>query len=388
VTPAQFGGLIRQINPVNLISYLKNNGWWEKNTDHPEVLRFSSPHPVRAGGPHITILIPKSNALTGSSELLGQSIKSIASFEKREVSDVISEVITFADCFKTRILGAKKGLLPLDLGILLYRGSFNLIKSSAIFEYNFSRQKQTKNPELALQCAKSSLMGPALYGSYIAQIYVPLRRPSSAFLWDTSDPFQRKVVIRILRGLANLRESEIEENPDPIINNYTTGLNIDMCSAIKDIANAGMGNKIIINAILEPAYRAPSDISTKFILSTTSKYYLDEAIKIFKENLQTPIEEKEVLGVPKILARPESLEKGTIRLKWYYPDINKTITVYVDLDKDDYEQAVVAHKDKKNILVIVDLERVAKKWQINNIREFRIISDDARQETTLDRFLN
>jgi hypothetical protein len=110
--------------------------------------------------------------------------------------------------------------------------------------------------------------------------------------------------------------------------------------------------------------------------------------QFFKEDSQIPTEEKEVSGVPTILARPESVDKGTIRLNWYYPDIDKMITVSVDLDRDDYQQAIVAHKDKKNVLVIGDLENVANKWQINNLKEFRVISDDSRRETTLDRFLN
>jgi hypothetical protein len=237
-----------------------------------------------------------------------------------------------------------------------------------------------------MQCARSSSIGPGWYGSYIAHIYVPLKRPSDDFSWDDTNPFQRKVVLRILRGLANLREAETEQSLEPIINNYNKGLNLNMCNALKDVTDAGMGNKVIINAILEPAYKTPPDVSTKFILSPTRKRYLDEAIIAFKESPQGSVEERSISGVPTILSRPESIEKGTIRLKWYHPDIDKTITISVDLDKDNYQQAIIAHRDKKNVFVVGDLELAGKQWYLINSRDFRVIPDDTRSEATLDKF--
>lgn len=124
--------IIRQITPQDVIRYLKDRGWLEENTDNPGVSRFLSPHLIRLDGPRINILIPKSKDLVGASELLEFSLRSVSSFEKRNISDIISEILSFADCFKTRIIGAKKGLLPIELGVLLYSGSFNLIKSSAM----------------------------------------------------------------------------------------------------------------------------------------------------------------------------------------------------------------------------------------------------------------
>jgi len=379
--------LLRQIKPYDVIVYLKNKGWSEENTDSSDVLRFISPRPVRSTGPHINILIPKSKKLIGSRDLLEFSLKSLSSFEKRSAFDIIRDMLNFADCFNARILEAKKGLLQLDLGILLYKGSFNLIKFSAISEYNSLHRKHTKKPELAMQCARSCLMGPGGYGSYIAHIYVPLKRPSSNFPWDNTSPFQRKVVLRILRGLASIRDSESEQSSDPIITNYNNGLNLNMCNAIRDIIEAGRGNKVIIDAVLEPTYKTPSDISTKFTLSQKNIYYLDNAIKIFREDAQKSTVERQISGVPTILSRPESIERGTIRVKWYYVDIDKTITVSVDLDKNEYQDATNAHRDKMNVVVTGDLELVGKQWYLSNPRGFRVIPEEPRPEASFDRFL-
>lgn len=376
----------KQIKPSDLRGYLRNKGWTEENFPEEGVTKFKSPQPIRVGGASIDIFIPASERLVGYKNLMKYALKSISSFEKRSTASIINEILNFADCLKTRIIEAKRGVIPLGQGVILYENMFELITFSACSEYEPNVKKFSRKLDRAITFAETSLLGQSELGSYVSNIYLPLRRPNPEFSWDLTSPFPRKVVLRILRGLENLVDSENENSPDPIISNYRRGLNSNMCSALINIINVGMGNKVIVNAILEPTYPSPDDISTQFILSPSSEIYLQQARDALKEDASSA-EEKSFIGYVKLLTRPEEIEKGTIVLRTVNLELNRTLNIRMELNDSDYQLAVKAHSARKYIRVRGLLDKIGRRWILNNPNNMEVLEEDSELPwRTLDRF--
>ena len=276
------------------------------------MLKFKSPRPINSEHRYINIFVSINEHLVDYKRTVEYALDA---FEKKDRNIIISQILNFADCLKARIIGAKKGAMPLNQGISLYEEQFDLITYGACAEFEkIPAKRYPRKLGEAIKYAESSLMGQSGLGSYVSNIYLPLPRPRD-YPWIKDDPFSRKVVVRILRGLKNLSEAEIEKTPDPIIDNYSKGLNSNMCDALINIFNAGIGNDVIISAILEPIYPIPEDIvATKFTLSHLSEHYLKEARDVLIET-DPQKEERVFFGYPEILASPQKIKKGTIKLK-------------------------------------------------------------------------
>jgi hypothetical protein len=369
--------LLQQVNPVDLRNYLIRNRWSEESFPRQDVLKFKSPHPIRADGKYIDIFVPINKDLIDYKRMVNYALKSVSSFEKRSLFEIINQVLNFADCLRTRIIEAKKGKIPLEQGIILYGGLLNLITFSASSEYESKPVKKfNRKLDKAISYAETTLMGQSEVGSYVANIYLPLRGQNLAFPWDPTGTFSRRVVLRILRGLEDLNNSMIEGSSQPIISNYTTGLNSNMCDALINIIDAGMGNDVVFDAVMEPIIPIPDHIHRSFILRPIAKRYLENAIEELKEDVPEE-EERPFYGFVTLLRRPEEIEKGMIRLRSIDAENNKTRNIRIELNPSDYQKAVDAHGLRRNIRIKGVLEKAGRTWQLRDPNNLEILEEDS-----------
>lgn len=369
--------LLRLINPTKLRYYLKDVGWSEESTQKKAMMKFRSPRAIGNNDEFVNIFIPTDDKLIDYARTIEYALNVLSAFEKRPSSDIIYQILNFADCLKTKILEARAGMIPLNQGIFLYRSVLDLITFSACGEFD-PLKKFPRKMEKASKYAETSLLGQSELGSYVANIFLPLGRHPPDYPWVAVDPFPRKVVLRILRGLGDLADSVKDRNVDPIINNYKKGFNANMCDAVINIINSGMGNKVIMSAILEPAFDVPDDISTNFVLNPSDKHYLNDAVNILEEG--TPHEEeRSFIGYVKLLSRPEEREKGVIVLISPDPITNRSINIRMELSPSDYHKAVDAHDLKLYVKVRGILEKVGYRWSLKDAHDLEVFDKDSEE---------
>lgn len=369
--------ILHQIKPGDLKDYLKNNGWSEESFPREDIIKFRSPHPINLNGKYIDIFIPATYKIVDYDRMVSYAVKSLSAFEKKSSDDIINQIFNFADCLKTRIVEAKKGMVPLEQGVLLYNSLLDLIAYSASSEIEQkSAKKVPRKSDRVMSFARTSLMGQSELGSYVANVYIPLKKPNPDFPWDTTGNVPRRVVLRILRGLENLNDAVIDDTSDPIIENYSTGLNYNMCNALIKIIEAGTGSSIGFSAILEHRIPAPEGISTNFLLKPGAKYYLEKAMDVLKED-DSELEERPFFGYVSLLRRPEELERGLIRLRSIDSENNKTRDIRIELNPSDYQKAVVAHGKKRYIRIKGVLERKGKFWFLTDPNNLEVLEEDS-----------
>jgi hypothetical protein len=379
---------LKQIGSIRLKNYLKDRGWQEESFPRKELLKFRSPMPISSSNRFIQLYIPANDEINDYDRIIEYALEGISAYENRSFDDVVSQMLNLGDSLKIEVsnMETAKGSIPLPKGISMYEGVRDLFVYSACAELDPITKNFRRKFKSAINLAEKCLIGQTQYGSFVANIYCPTRRPRDRTLFvEPTSPFERRVLLRILRGLDDINDSIEADNPDPIVNNYRNGLNSNMCNALITIIEIGMSSNIIITPNLEPIWPIPAEVKDKYIINNLSKYYLEKASEILKGQ---PSEIERLLkGYILRLQRSEDEEEGTIELIVIdEDDPNINFRVKTKLEPDMYQMAIEAHRGKKNIRIRGMLKKLGSKWYLDSPSELEIINEDLDVDRSLDSF--
>ena len=368
---------VEQVNIQNLKNYLEDRGWKEEPFGRAELLKFKSPQPIQERE-YLEVLIPSKKELVDYNRVLEIAVDCISAFEERDFEDVLSQILFFGDLLKVRIPTPKTkiGSIPINQGILLYKSVYDLLVYSACAELNLQKSFSRRFKE-AIESVETYRIGQSQYGSFVANIHCQLYRPEKPQI-DlegnvTSPPFERGTILRVLRGIKNVEDSIRKESPDPIVDNYSIGLNANMCDTLVDIVRIGLGNTLNISVNLEPMWPIPSDIHTDISLQPSAEGYLIEAAEILKG--ETPKEKRELIGHVFQLRKKPPEKENIVRIITLDEE-GEAIPVTIKPDDDSYHLAIDAHKDQKRIRVTGILEKIGRSWYLNEPTGIEIIKED------------
>ena len=210
------------------------------------------------------------------------------------------------------------------------------------------------------------------------------RKESQGVAIEEYPPLERRSVIRILRGLKDVYDAVEVKSPDPIIKNYQTGFNGNMCGALASIIEIAKGNDLQVQANLSPSWPIPDDIVMEISLGPSSKDYLEAASNIFDEQAIKG-ESIQLQGLAlKLTRNPKEEEKErTIRLVTSIEGLG-VITVTVPLGEAAYRKAIEAHRDIRFISIRGNLEKIKKRWYLTNPDELEIMEDIDPRRANID----
>lgn len=377
---------IEKIEVLHLKHYLFDRGWQQEPFGRKEALKFKSPRPI-IENKYLEILIPSQRDLADYSQAVISALRAISLYEKRSVDEIIPQVLVFGDLLKFHIAteSTKDGNIPIGEGLTLYDDIRDILIFSASAELFPGKRIFPRRLKAAVDFAESSLIAPSNYGSYIANILCPLpRKESHGVVIDEYPPLPRRAVVRILRGLKDVSEAVYKESTDPIINNYQKGLNANMCEALAGIIESAKGNDLNISTNLAPPWPKPEDIPTEVTLNSSSKEYLEAAAEIFDEQIAKG--KCSLIGMALNLTRnPKEEEKERVIRLVTQIEGRGTTSVIIPLDEASYRNAVDAHKDLKLIRVNGDLEKIGRRWYLNNPEKLEVINDIDTNKINLDK---
>jgi len=378
---------IKQVSISNLKNYLKDRGWNEEPFRREELLKYKSPRPFHADR-YMEVFIPSHDEIS-QEDLIDYkrtveiAIDSISSFEKRSFEDVLSQILNFGDILKIQISTpkTKKGIIPIIDGINLYQGLYDLLAYSACAEISSPKKSFLTKLRRAVDFVETCQIGQSQYGSFVANIQCQLERPR--YLNQEANrsfmPIGRKAILRILRGIKNINDAIQEQTPEPIIKNYSEGLNANMCDTLIDIIDIGQNTDIKISTSLEPVWEIPETIITDMSVTPYAKGYLVEASRSLRsESLiqENPEERCELKGyVFQLKKRPDEDER-TIRILTIDDD-GEFLPVVIKLDEDTYRSALHAHENSNLIKITGVLKKIGRTWILDDPEELRIVQNDS-----------
>jgi hypothetical protein len=214
-------------------------------------------------------------------------------------------------------------------------------------------------------------------GSYVATIESHVTPPDQALIPGTPipEPFSRRVLVRIMRGVAKLEQAIFAGNPQALKDGFRDGLNANMCEAILAM-KPSLGEPQFEYRVSWAAILPGPQLPTSVKLERRSLEFLESTARTLR-NAQESVErliEGKVVKLSSLDPMDELEELADDRQVTIRFDLDaRAQNVLVPLIYADYRRACDAHRDGKTISITGRLERTGKQWRLSGARDFQVL---------------
>ena len=371
--------LLESVKPQEVKGYLEFHGWIEQekigNKDSIWIQHCED-------GDEFEVLLPLLKDLRDYSANISTLIETLEIAEQRPQIQILNDLTNYsADILRVRVNTPKtvNGRIPFNDGIKFSHGVKDLIvfnaKATIKPEAYFEKKGNSSDIDRYLE----NLQMGHEKGSYVLDIISPLpSQPTLDFGEEISDivePFARKTMKHLARSLQivqNLAErvSSNEIDVDHFLEVVSEGVSANLCDAIVEIDKSGECRGVDIKLSWSPILKVGNDFPTAIFLSRNIIPVIERAAKrlksIHKDNF-------ELRGIVINLHRLPDTKTGKVTIKSNIDDKNRDVAV--QLQDEDYEIAVQAHKEQSLIVCYGELSKEGKTFNLLNPRRIAIASN-------------
>ena len=209
-------------------------------------------------------------------------------------------------------------------------------------------------------------LGQTVQGSFIVTLLIPVAPPIVPMLfpddWDQNAPIERRLTIRLMEALAAARlavEQTTSGDGNAFLKAVGSGVSANLCAALAQIVDCFPTLDVsVFWAQTQPVTKRQLTVP----FGDADAPLLREAVRLFQEH--APRYDVSLHGYVRVLRRKEGEQDGTIRLNTLIDQKQQSVTAL--LERQDYERAVQAHKDKALVTLSGDLERMGQRWRLLN----------------------
>ncbi len=332
----------------------------------------------REGDDEAEVVVPLSYA-KDFRQRVTEALAAIASFEKREVPDVLSEVKRLlANVITVRVIHSDTtdGTIPINDGVLLISKAKDLLSAAAHSIYAKRKQFTGPAPKEAKSYLDTLLLGQTEIGSYIVNVIAPIQANVALDQATAAAvPLAEAITLNLVTGLEALEKAGIayEEKGDMKAFDVAVqaGASANMCDALLGFSGTNHNRTFEITVTAAPGPLFESE-PKKFefdgkhvaLLEKVSGYYKDDYV----------LHQRKLIGYISKLSRPQDETSGTITLDSTLGDTERK--VQVELTGDDYHMAVLAHDNSKLVRVEGDVHIKSKSARLLNPTNFGVIEID------------
>ncbi|MCM1985594.1 hypothetical protein [Methanococcoides seepicolus] len=359
------------LNLSRLLEYLKLSGW--ELDEHPNPNIFLCSYSINEQ--IVKFVIPKDEQIIDYNERIADAINIISSVENREESAVIKSILKLnKDIFNVRLW---KGS---SIDSISYNDALKIMSSiKKLMQYSASSEQDPRGyfaKPLARgnSFIKNCQLGHTFHGSFGFTIECPeypINNFLSEFSNDLSTPLTRKIIIRIIKGLNDVKTGSMDK--ETIFKNVTDGLNANMCEALLEIVD-DLKIDVEYSVDWSKNYNISEDSIYKYPVSLGRNDV--ELLNFIKEQLM-PHDHEQVLIIGKVIElKADAIyetksEKSPHTIKIETLHNNKPIKISLDLNAKDYVKAGNAHFGEKLIEVQGQLQTIGFSYSLDNPRSFK-----------------
>jgi hypothetical protein len=341
---------------ADLVNYLLALGWKRIHEDEGRFSLWAN----TAGNRSVQALLPLSQRFSDYDLRLAELLEALANFEQRAISEVSEDVRSVStDVFRVRAdpQVTQAGTIPLDDGVRLVAAARDMLVAAANAEHKPMALQYTRPSTEVDDVLRLARFGQTERSSYVVTLLVPVPPKNQLHLGESfpskAEPLERRVGLRLLTALdalahAALRSAETG-SVEPIREAVQYGVSLNLCRAVvsaqPETGSLEVSGKwapvrpLSRNTRLHPDRSQPQLV--EFHRALISQ--VQEAVRTLAAAL--PQESVRVFGHIELLhqAAQESLH-GEVRISGYADDQRRQVRV--KLAREDYEEAIRAHKAK------------------------------------------
>lgn len=367
----------------HITSYLKSEGW-ELVSDNERWYVFEGCEDI--DGEPFEIVLPKNINAPDYRTYVQHTVKILSSLTDKAPQTIADDILLYdRDILMIRILeNVDTTSIPIHLAAKQIPALKQLIAYAASLEQDDENAKKPyfiQTAPTAGEMVKHYRFGHTFFGSFGYRIESPIKGnvhfqrdmfqdESTAIL-----PLERRIMERIIKGLAATEEAVKLRDVKPLINGWDKGFNANMCDAILKMSDEQKepieyrikwSNKIHVSNDLKHVKRVYIQKRHFEYLETASKQLKEQAPE--SVTIEGRIIDLHSSDDPK----SEDAKDRSITVQWYQRQ-GRPRNVRITLQKDNYIKAIQAHGDWKIISVNGNLQRKGSKWQLSEPREFKIL---------------
>ncbi len=368
---AVFGAL----NPQAIEKYLEAQNWKIFKRIEDEVSLWDN---YNANGEKFRVLLPLNKSLQDFCQSMGRVVRILSVFENRSQLHILEDFSTLVigDVVRLKsqdVLNSISGTLPIDDGVSLIQQSRDLVSAAACAAIEPKPVFPSRKPTQATDYVKKTRLAQTERGSYIIKLISPLP-PKQLSLPEIKGPppYERKVVNTLMKSLEALNSAATQVRKKgafyfrPFQEIVSEGVSANLCEAIADPETTY--RPIEISVTWSYALKSKEITPDKVSFSVGSMPYIVEAAKRFRE--ENP-EEVNLTGYITTLHREETQGDGEITLACLID--SRQCKVKIELNEQNYNIAIRAHKKGAKIFCQGTLERKGNFYILKKITDFHVL---------------
>ncbi len=361
------------VSPTALSAYARTAGWEKHGT-------YRTHSDIYVGEDLPEIIIPRTEHLGDYASVVARLIKSFARAGHQEETSVYRSLVTTdRDAIRLRVGESEEGSVKLNRGVNLIQGARDMLLAIAC-SLDKSKGVYRVGPK-ATEIVSGFRLGQTDRGCFVVTILTTVIPPPIPSLFpdqpDPDAPAERRLTTRLMEALTVVRtaaEQTASGDEDAFRDATKSGVSANLCEALDKILSSFSTLDVCVSwAQIRPNTRPNRTIR----FGVKDAPLLQHVAQIFREHAPQP--DIELPGHVQLLKRRENEEDGTIRLNTFVDEKQHLVTAL--LERQDYEQAVQAHRDKAMVVLSGDLERTGQRWRLWNPSLKRVLS---QEEADLD----
>lgn len=363
----------KEVSPEQLEAYLRNAHWVQTGK-----LRSVATIWNRQDDLDAEVVLPLSRSVKDYVPRLRDALAAVASFERRGVLDVISDIgRMFANVITVRVIHADTddGTIPINDGVLLITKAKDLLSAAAQSIFAKRKHFTGKPAPDAKEYVDTLLLGQTEIGSYVVNVIAPVQGGKMAPVEADLIPLAKAVTLNLVTGLEALEKASERYRETGSLREFETtivqGASANMCDAL--LGFSGIKRNRAFEVKVSPSEGSMFETETRtFKFDAPQVEILEKASGYFKDDYV--LTGRTLTGYVTKLSKPKEDEAGTITLDTQFDDLNRKVRI--ELGKDDYHIAVIAHDTKQYVQCSGDVHVKSKTASLLHPQNFRIVGVD------------
>lgn len=377
--------LISRFDYDDLVEYIQDIGWHLNTTMNEKWLVFEGVHDIESNP--IEVVLPRDPFSPSYKQSAVSAINILCALSDIEPDEIIYK-IRYHDRDVLKVSNPETGdhdSIPLRVASQQVAELRQLVAYSACSEENQKPFYLNAQSQISKRMVDRYQFGHTFRGSFGFTVETPaisrlmFTKQQSAFQDLVSDqiiaPTERRVMERIIWGLILTEEATETKDVQKIIKGYKQGFNSNMCRAI---VNMSISKRLPLDyAISWSARMAPHNEKIRnpgvIRLNSDSYEHLEYAAEILGELEPEEVKIKGLVTDLKADDNPLGLDTSrSVIIRWNDEVEGRVYKVFVVLNKEDYIQAINAHKEWLPVSISGTLKRIKNNWKIVDYHDFKI----------------
>ncbi len=387
--------VFRDITPAQITSYIRAQQWTkteEKQGSWGVYVRTEADD---------ELVVPYRSDFSDYERRVGDVFENLAIVERRDVSDIILDVIhanrdRVQFSLSGKLLGS--GRVPLLSGAKFVGAVRDIVATAARATLEakakaFYSGRRNSDVESLLRKIQLS---PPQHGSFVFNLETPIPdylqlslntgagrediQSAGGETLDPDPPFERRVSVTMAKSLSAtlgaVMDAQINGNRAAFSESVSAGVSANLCESLACILSDTPAETFSASFYWSSNRPHPKGINTNISFTRDAADILNEAARSFR--IYEPEEDFVLEGFPAMLSAKDKeggdiSKGGTVTV--IAPIDLKSRKVAVSLNGDDYSKATEAHREGQVIHCEGDLRKAGRTFQLENCRHFRVLDD-------------